>query len=120
MSLSQSEVVRVYQAIDTMSGAKFSEFFTPQGIFVFGNGPTVTGREAIATYVDQFFGMIAGIAHEVEDIWSVGNAVISRFKVTYRRKQGDTMSFPGVNVWIMDGAKIADYRIYLDNSPLWS
>jgi len=120
MSAVEAKTRDVYKTIDTMSGTRFAEFLTSDGTFVFGNADPVSGREAVAAYVDHFFSVIAGIRHDVQDVWVAGDCVISRFKVTYTRKQGDQMTFPGVNVWRMHGDLIADYRIYLDNTPLWS
>jgi hypothetical protein len=30
------------------------------------------------------------------------------------------MSFPGVTIWRVEGKKISDYRIYIDNTPLFA
>lgn len=120
MGAVEARVRDVFKTIDTMNGTKFAECLTPDGTFVFGNADPVSGRQTVAAYVDLFFSAIAGIHHEVEEVWISGDCVISRFKVTYTRKQGDRMTFPGVNVWRMSGDLIADYRIYLDITPLWS
>lgn len=114
------DVAKVYAAIDTMSGRKFANFLTPGATFVFGSGPAVVGRKAIAEYVDHFFGMIKGIRHDVEEVWEFQPICISRFTVTYSRKSGDSIAVPGVNVWRMEGLLIDDYRIYIDVNALWT
>jgi limonene-1,2-epoxide hydrolase len=30
------------------------------------------------------------------------------------------MSFPAVTIWRVEGKQIADYRIYVDNTPLFA
>jgi hypothetical protein len=110
----------VFKTIDTMKGSAFGSFFTPKGTFIFGNADPVTGPKAIADHCDQFFSMISGLSHHVAQVWQIDNVIITQFVTTYRRKQADDLSFPGVSIWTMEGNKIAEYRIFQDNSPLFA
>jgi ketosteroid isomerase-like protein len=110
----------VYDAVDTMDEKRLASFLTENCIFVFGNAEPVIGRTAAADYSKGFMQMIAGIKHVLSNAWSVDGRIISQVTVTYTRKDGKQMSFPAVTIWRMEGTQIADYRIYVDNSPLFA
>jgi ketosteroid isomerase-like protein len=109
----------VYQAIDTMDEQELAPFLTENCTFVFGNAKPVVGRTASADASKAFMATIAGIKHDLADVWGVDDNIISRMTVTYTRKDGKKMSFPAVTIWRVEGEKIADYRIYVDNTPLF-
>ena len=110
----------VYQAIDTMDENELAPFLTENCAFVFGNAPPVVGRAASANASKAFMATIAGIKHDLADVWGVDDNIISRMTVTYARKDGKKMSFPAVTIWRLEGKQIADYRIYVDNTPLFA
>lgn len=110
----------VFSAVDRQDADVFSQFFTPEGVFVFGNGAEIRGRDAIRTAVAGFFDAIAGLKHEITDVWNCGNTLITRIAVTYTRLDGSCVTLPGANIWTLQGGKIGDYRIYIDLTPLFS
>ena len=110
----------VYEAIDTMDEKELAPFLTDDCTFVFGNSTPVVGRAASADASKAFMALIAGIKHELADVWRVDDNIISRMTVTYTRKDGQKMSFPAVTIWRVKGKQIADYRIYVDNTPLFA
>jgi ketosteroid isomerase-like protein len=110
----------VYEAIDTMDERKLAPFLTENCSFVFGNAKPVVGRAASANASKAFMATIAGITHDLADVWGVDDNIISRMTVTYTRKDGKKMSFPAVTIWRVEGKQIADYRIYVDNTPLFA
>jgi ketosteroid isomerase-like protein len=120
MSEAHAFVTSVYKAIDTMDQKELAPFLTEDCTFVFGNAKPVVGRAAGAEASKQFMAKIAGIKHDLGDVWRVNDDIISRIKVTYTRKDGKKMSFPAVTIWHVEGKQIADYRIYVDNTPLFA
>jgi ketosteroid isomerase-like protein len=120
MSEAHAFVTSVYKAIDTMDEKELAPFLTEDCTFVFGNAKPVVGRAAGAEASKQFMAKIAGIKHDLDDVWRVNDDIISRIKVTYTRKDGKKMSFPAVTIWHVEGKQIADYRIYVDNTPLFA
>jgi ketosteroid isomerase-like protein len=110
----------VYEAIDTMDEKKLAPFLTEDCTFVFGNSEPVVGRAASADASKAFMALIAGIKHDLADVWRVDDNIISRMTVTYTRKDGQKMSFPAVTIWRVKGKEIADYRIYVDNTALFA
>jgi ketosteroid isomerase-like protein len=91
--------VNVYRAVDSMDPPAQLAFFTPDCTFVFANHAPVRGHEAIGAYVQAFFSTIAGLEHELFEVWSVGDNVIVRMTVTYTRKDGKRMTFPAAVIW---------------------
>jgi ketosteroid isomerase-like protein len=110
----------VYEAIDSMDEKKLAPFLTENCIFVFGSAAPVFGREASADASKAFMALIAGIKHDLEDVWRFGDNIVSRMTVTYTRRDGKKMSFPAVTIWRVEGQQIADYRIYVDNTSLFA
>jgi ketosteroid isomerase-like protein len=120
MSDARAFAKSVYQAIDTMDEKELGPFLTENCTFVFGSAPPVAGRAAAANASKAFMATIAGIKHDLADVWGVDDNIISRMTVTYTRKDGRKMSFPAVTIWRVEGKQIADYRIYVDNTPLFA
>lgn len=112
-------VPELFKAIDTKDTDKFCSFITDDGVFRFGNMPPVTGQEKIHELVGGFFDSLKGLAHTVPDTWEIGDVVIIRGEVTYTRNDDTRHTVPFCNVFRMDGDKIADYAIYIDNSELY-
>jgi len=112
---------RLFAAIDARDAAAFVEHLTPDAQFRFGNAPTVIGSEAIRAAAAGFFAAIAACRHRVLRTWtdSESATVACEGTVTYTRHDGSAVSVPFANVFELRGEKIAAYRIYIDNSPLF-
>ena len=119
MSEALSFVRSVFEAVDTMDEIRLAAFLTDDCRFTFGNAEPVFGRAAAAEATKAFMSLIAAIKHEVHDVWRVDDTIITRLTATYTRKDNSKMSFPGVTIWRVKGAMIADYNIYIDNTPLF-
>lgn len=111
---------RLFAAIDARDTAGFLDFLTPDAQFRFGNAPTIVGAEAIGPAVEGFFKAIASCRHQLLATWNGTNTVACEGNVTYTRLDGAMVTVPFANVFELRGAKIAAYRIYIDNSPLFS
>lgn len=110
----------VFKAVDDLDAKRFSDYFAEDGVFVFGNADPVKGRAAIAEYVKNFLSMIRGSVHDLSDVWRIDGNIITRLRVTYTRHDGKKLSFPCVTIWQIKDDLIADYRIYIDNTPLFA
>ena len=109
----------LFAAVDRMDAAGFSEYFTDDGLFRFGNAPTVKGRAEITSAVEQFFASIKGLEHRILETWSDKDAEIYEVEVTYTRHDDSRVDLTAACVFRMDGDLIGDYRIYMDISPLY-
>jgi len=111
---------RVFAVVDAGDAARFIELLTSDARFRFGNAPAIVGSDAIRSAVAGFFAAIASSRHELLEIWSGPATAVCEGVVTYRRHDGSTLSIPFANVFEFKGDKIAAYRIYIDNSSLFS
>jgi limonene-1,2-epoxide hydrolase len=109
----------LFATIDALDVPGFLSFLTPDAQFRFGNAPTIVGHEATRAAVAGFFASIAACRHQLLRTWSGTAAVACEGLVTYTRRDGSTVTVPFANVLELRGTKIAAYRIYIDNSPLF-
>ena len=110
----------LFKAIDAMDSVQFGRFIAEGGEFRFGSAAAVKGRDAIIAAVDDFFGTIDGLSHSVARIWRDADSLACEGEVCYRRKDGNEVIIPFVDVFDFDGELISSYRIYIDISPLYA
>ena len=110
----------VFKEVDDLDAKRFSAYLAEDGVFVFANADPVKGRASIAEYVRNFLSMIQGSVHDLSEVWQIDDNIITRLRVTYTRLDGRKLSFPCVTIWQMRDGLIADYRIYIDNTPLFA
>ena len=73
-------------------------------------------EEAIA----GFFTTINGISHQLVDQWDVDSTTIIQLEATYTRKDDRKVTIPAVAVWRRGAELIDDYRIYVDQAPVYA
>jgi ketosteroid isomerase-like protein len=108
------------KTIDAKDAKGFSEFITEDGSFRFGNQPEVKGRKAIEDYVAAFFGMIKASEHKTVNFWDTGAHIIWEATVTYTRMDDKKVTVNFTNVFDMKGDLVENYKIYIDNTPLFA
>jgi ketosteroid isomerase-like protein len=111
---------RVFAVIDARDAAAFVALLTPDAQFRFGNAPTLVGSDAIRAAVGGFFAAIASCSHRLIRTWSSDAWVACEGEVTYLRHDGSAITVPFADVFELRGRLISVYRIYIDNSPLFS
>ena len=98
-------------------------FLTDDVLLVFGNGDAVRGKAAVKAQARQVTSRLKGVRHEILGIWQVGDnadVVIAQMTVHYTRLDASTVSLPCCNIFRLSGDLIADYRIYMDVSPVFA
>ncbi|HMM54032.1 MAG TPA: nuclear transport factor 2 family protein [Candidatus Desulfobacillus sp.] len=113
-------VAEVFATVDSKNVEQFVSHLTDGAIFVFGNAEPARGHAQIAEYVGGFLSSLKQTTHVINDVWHVGDAIITRLEVTYRRLDDAERSYPSVTIWKMRDGRISDYRIFIDNSTLFS
>lgn len=113
-------LAELFAAIDRKDTEAFVGFLARDAQFRFGSQPAVSGRAQIAEAVDQFFASIAALSHRMDTIFESENGIAVEGEVTYTRHDRSLVSLPFVNVFGMEGEKIATYRIYIEIGPLYS
>ena len=107
----------VLRAGDT-DPARFMQFFTDESLFRMGNNDPLTGQAAIAEWVGGYLRGVAGVSHEVTEIWEREDAVAVRVDVTYTMRGGETFMLPAVTRMRFTGDHLAEYHIFMDPSPV--
>lgn len=110
----------VYEAVDSKDERRIASFLTENCTFVYANNDPVVGRANIAESSKNFMALIAGIKHQLLEVWAFGDVIVSRLDVTYTRKDGSTFTVPAVTIWRVRDRQIDDYRIYIDVAPLFA
>jgi ketosteroid isomerase-like protein len=111
---------RVFAVVDAGDAPAFVDLLTSDAQFHFGNAPAIVGREAIRAAVAGFFSAISSSRHRLFGTWNGPLTAVCEGEVTYTRHDGLTVRVPFANVFDLRGDKIAAYRIYIDNSPLFA
>jgi ketosteroid isomerase-like protein len=97
-------------------------FLTDDVVLVFGNGEPVH-KDGIRDLWGQVVSTLKGVRHEIHDIWHAAedaDVLIARMTVHYSKLDGSVVSLPCVNVFRLRDELIADYRIYIDASPVFA
>lgn len=110
---------RLFQTIDVKDTGSFLTFLHDDVRFRFGNAAPIAGKAAVGEAVDAFFDSIRALTHEIETIWSAGDAVICHGRVTYTRHDGRCLTVPFANIFRLSGERIGEYLIFADNSDLY-
>ena len=103
--------------IDRKDAVAFVDYLTDDGVFRFGYAESVKGRAAVRASVDAFFNMFGSSRHWVVDCWRDRDSVIWQGEVRYSRLDGLAVTVNFANIFRMNGEKIKEYLIYIDNTP---
>jgi hypothetical protein len=111
---------RLFEAIDAKDVDGFASFLAEDSEFRFGSAPAVTGRDAIAAAVSEFFATIDGLTHSVTKVWRDPSSLVCEGEVCYRRHDGSEIIIPFVDVFECRNNLIWKYKIYIDIGPLYA
>ena len=110
----------IYNTIDAKHAAGFASYIKEDGIFRFGNMEPSVGRKAITDGVAYFFSSIKSSQHSIINAWQNGDYITWQGQVLYTRLDGNQVTVNFVNIFKMEGDMIAEYLIYIDNTPLYA
>lgn len=114
------DVRETFKVVDRMDPDAFAELFSEDGLFRFGNWPSVKGRGEISAFVAEFFTSIKALKHRVTDDWRIEDVAIAEVEVTYTRHDDSTVDLTAACIFRLQNEEIADYRIYMDVNPLFA
>lgn len=112
-------IKKMYGIVDEMDGKKFSELFTEDGVFKFGNMPAVEGKANVSEFASGFFQSIKSIAHDQVQDWQVDAVRFATGRVKYTRHNDTELEVPFSVLLKMNGNLIKDYLVYVDASELY-
>ena len=110
----------LFAAIDAKDTPGFLAYLTGDASFRFGSAPAVKGHDAIGAAVDGFFETIKASKHSLSHVLGDGSTLVCEGDVTYTRHDGSEVTVPFTDIFELDGDLIADYKIYMDISPLFA
>ena len=84
-----------------------------------GNNRVITGKNNIFEFVAGFFQSIKAIRHKNLEVYELEGIRFVLGNVTYTRLDGSTLSVDFSNTFRLNGNKIKDYLIFIDNSELF-
>ena len=83
-----------------------------------GNSQPLEGKETVRSGVSGFLSSIKNITHSLSDTLISGDTVVVHGIVTYTRKDESQLKVPFSNNFYLQGEKISDYLIFIDNTEL--
>lgn len=111
---------QIFRSVDAQDTEAFLSALHPEASFRFGNAEAVVGHEALRPVLNGFFGALKGLEHRLEQTWEVEDARFCHGQVTYHRHDGSDLSVPFATLFRYRDGLIADYRIFVDASALFS
>lgn len=119
--MSREAVIReTFAVIDAMDPDAFIAHLTPDVVFRFANTEPTVGRAAVHASVSAFFSSIAGMNHDIQRVYDVGDTAIVEIDIEYVRKDGRHVTVPNADVLVFDGELVRDWRVYIDVSPIYA
>jgi ketosteroid isomerase-like protein len=80
----------------------------------------IKSKTAFVDAVNAFLGSIGSVRHEILTVYSDGDAAIGEFDVHYTRHDGKVVTVPCCNVFRLRDGLIAEYRSYIDATPVYA
>ncbi len=117
--MTQKDILDLFAAIDKFDTKVFASYLDEKARFKFANIPVITGKNNVFEFVAGFFQSIKAIRHKNLEIYELDGIRFVMGNVTYTRLDGSTLSVDFSNTFRLNGNKIKDYLIFIDNSELY-
>jgi ketosteroid isomerase-like protein len=114
------QAARVFAAFDAKDVATLVCLVSEDVRMRLGNAEEAHGNVAFATEVRAFTASVAAFHHRLVNVWHDGDALICRLEVQYTRHDGQEVTLPCCNVFLLRNGLIVDYRVYMDISPVYA
>jgi ketosteroid isomerase-like protein len=110
----------VFAAFDAHDIEALSSFVTEDVQLRLGNSPATRGRAAFVDAVNAFHGSVSSVQHEILRVYDDGDVAIVEFDVHYTRLDTTSVTLPCCNVFRIRDGLIAEYRSYMDATPVYA
>jgi ketosteroid isomerase-like protein len=117
------ETIRgLFAAVDERDVALVTPYLADDVELRFGNAEPVRGLADVQATSEQFNASLAGIRHEIVDLWEIPGeqVVVVLLEVHYKRLDGGELTLPCCNVFRLRDRRVYDYRIYMDVNPVFT
>lgn len=115
----KKRIPELFKSIDSKNMEGFLSFLDEGVFFRFGNMPGIQGRDNVETAIRGFYDSIAGLSHELDEIFGEESILACNGTVTYTRLDTSKLSVPFATVFKLNGDRIKEYNIYVDISELY-
>ena len=114
---------RFFAIVDTRDPDRIAAHFAADIRLAFGNRPVVVGREVARAAFASTAKALQGVRHDVTGIWhgrdGAWPVASVESTVTYTLADGRRVSVPAVSTLRLRDGLIADYRIFIDTTPVF-
>ena len=118
------ELIRsLFAALDAGDLATVSSYLRDDVVVILSNQEPIHGAAAFAELYGQVAGMLAGLHHEIHDVWSAAEdptVLIAQMTVHYTRRDGKTVSLPCCNVFHFAENLVSGYQVFMDMTPVFA
>jgi ketosteroid isomerase-like protein len=106
--------------VDGMRLDAFIDRHTDDAVVTSGNNPPARGKQEIRAAIEGLWGMIDGLSHNVTNRFEEGDTVILESDVTYKRKDGQSVTVPAASFLHRDGELVDRLTFYVDLAPVFA
>ena len=114
------QIRSIFAAFDAKDVSKLAGFMTDDVRLRVGNAEMIQGKTAFVDAVNAFLASVAGVRHEIVNVFRDSDAAIVEFDVHYTRHDGNVVTIPCCNVFRLRDGLIAEYRSYIDATPVYA
>jgi ketosteroid isomerase-like protein len=119
--VSGSDLVRAtFAAFDSKDVSALAAFMTDDVRLRLGNAEMIEGKAGFVAAVTAFLGSVAGFRHEILNVWTDGDALVTQLAVHYTRLDGNEVTLPCCNVFRLRDGLVAEYLSYIDATPVYA
>jgi ketosteroid isomerase-like protein len=116
-----AEQVRpIFAAFDAKDVSTFASFMADDVRLRLGNAEPVEGKPAFVEAVNAFLGSVASFRHEIINVWHDGDVLVTELDVHYTRLDSRQVTVPCCNVFRLRDGLVAEYRSYIDATPVYA
>ena len=119
MSTATTATAELIRDIDSMDAKVFASHLSESCVLRYANHDEVVGRDAIEQAIAAFYATIKAVRHDLVEEWTVEEATILQFEVTYTRLDDREVTLPAVTIYRRGEELIDDYRIFIDLTPVY-
>jgi ketosteroid isomerase-like protein len=122
-NLTKRDTIRaLFEATDRGELDRVTSYLDENVVVRLSNREPICGATAYAELYGQVAGTLAGLRHEIHDIWSTAEdetVWIVQMTVHYTRVDRHTVSLPCCNILRFSDGRVADYRVFMDMTPVF-
>ena len=110
----------IFAAFDAKDVSTLAAHMTDDVRMGLGNAETVEGKTAFVNAVNAFLASVGGFRHQIIDVWSDGDTLVTELEVHYTRLDGQQVTVPCRNVFQLRDGLVSGYPSSIDATPVYA